>query len=104
MQTGAALPSSHLQPPCRFNALDLATGAHRTGSPTAPVTATRTFPNSPLPNNATNFVAIKQLQRPGAAAAWRRPAATTAPGAGALSGGPSSAGRQVLCLTTWSHH
>ena len=50
---------------CRFNALDLATGAHKAGSPTAPVAASRTFPNGPLPNNATTFVAIKQHQRPG---------------------------------------
>ena len=58
---------------CRFNALDLATGAHKTGSPTAPLAATRTFPNGPLPNNATTFVAIKQLQRPGAATEGLRP-------------------------------
>lgn len=61
-------PECRRKVPCRFNALDLATGAHKTGSPTAPLAATRTFPNGPLPNNATNFVAIKQLQRPGAAA------------------------------------
>ena len=49
----------------RFNALDVATGAHREGSPTAPVAGSRTFPDSDFPNNATTFVAIKQLQRPG---------------------------------------
>ena len=49
----------------RFNALDITTGAHREGSPTAPVAGSRTFPDSDFPNNATTFVAIKQLQRPG---------------------------------------
>ena len=49
----------------RFNALNVATGEHREGSPTAPVAASRTFPDSDFPNNATTFVAIKQLQRPG---------------------------------------
>lgn len=50
---------------CRFNALDIATGSHRAGSPTAPVAGSRTFLDSDFPNNATTFVAIKQLQRPG---------------------------------------
>ncbi|KAK9845947.1 hypothetical protein WJX81_006724 [Elliptochloris bilobata] len=50
-----------------LNALDLATGKHRDGSPTAPVKASRAFPNGPLPNNITTFVAIKQHQRPGLA-------------------------------------
>jgi len=49
----------------RFNALDITTGKHKEGSPTAPVAGSRTFPDSDFPNNATNFVAIKQLQRPG---------------------------------------
>ena len=49
----------------RLSALDLASGAHREGSPTAPVAGSRTFPDSDFPNNATTFVAIKQLQRPG---------------------------------------
>jgi hypothetical protein len=49
----------------RLSALDVANGAHREGSPTAPVAGSRTFPDSDFPNNATTFVAIKQLQRPG---------------------------------------
>lgn len=49
----------------RFNALDITTGKHKEGSPTTPVAGSRTFPDSDFPNNATNFVAIKQLQRPG---------------------------------------
>lgn len=49
----------------RLSALDVASGAHREGSPTAPVAGSRTFLDSDFPNNATTFVAIKQLQRPG---------------------------------------
>jgi hypothetical protein len=51
----------------RFNALDLASGKHRDGSPSAPVAGQRTFPDSDFPNNASVFRAIKQLQRPGMA-------------------------------------
>ena len=49
----------------RLNHLRLATGEHLKGSPTAPVAASRVFPNSQFPNNATTFIAIKQHQRPG---------------------------------------
>jgi hypothetical protein len=49
----------------RLNALDLVTGQHRPGSPSAPVAGTRFFPDSEFPNNATTFVTIKQHQRPG---------------------------------------
>ena len=49
----------------RLSALDIASGVHREGSPTAPVAGSRIFPDSNFPNNATTFVAIKQLQRPG---------------------------------------
>ena len=51
----------------RLNALDITSGKHREGSPSAPVAGERTFPSSDFPNNATIFRAIKQLQRPGAA-------------------------------------
>ena len=53
----------------RLSALDVASGAHREGSPAAPVAASRTFPDSDFPSNATEFVAIKQLQRPGGSSA-----------------------------------
>ena len=49
----------------RLSALEVASGAHREGSPAAPVAGSRTFPDSDFPTNATTFVAIKQLQRPG---------------------------------------
>ncbi|BDA47795.1 hypothetical protein COCOBI_11-0520 [Coccomyxa sp. Obi] len=49
----------------RLNHLSLATGEHLKNSPTEPVAASRYFPESQFPNNATTFVAIKQHQRPG---------------------------------------